>query len=196
MQSAEIGHFQLIVGESEFNLIPSLRNMSKLASAKDLLKIYNEIHDPAYPVWIKSNRARDILLACSDSYDIHEHLNEFVCDTESQEMKLKSGEGKISLNDQLVVAAALIRHGVAGVNRPEYEGSKESASEEVTEFDVNKVVADAMVHFGLSESDALDLTMSKFSYLLAAKFPPTNKQSKPTLDQHAEAMKMLMEKNK
>ena len=98
------------------------------------------------------------------------------------------------MNDQVVVAAALMRHGIAGVNRPDYEGSKKASGKPMDEFDVNKIVADAMIHFNLSEGDALDLTMSKFCYLLASKFPPDNKkQEVPSLDAHKAAMKKLME---
>ena len=191
MQAAQIGHFSLDVNGDKFELIPSLRNIAKIASAKRILVLYELIHSPKVPTWLRLDTAREILLACSNKESIDKYL------IKCKNQKPHLNQHKISINDQIVVAAALMRHGVAGVNRPEYEGSKKGNSAALEEFDVNKIVADAMIHFRLSEGDALDLTMSKFCYLLASKFPPeSSKQTTPTLDAHKEAMKALMEQNK
>jgi len=188
MQQTAIGHFQLNIHGNTFNLLPSLRNMAKLADAKRILVIYDMIHSPKVPDWLRLDIARDILLACSDDESIDKHL------IKSKKQKPHLNQHKISINDQVLVAAALMRHGIAGVNRPDYEGSKKGNNKPMTEFDVNKIVADAMIHFSLSESDALDLTMSKFSYLLASKFPTeASKENIPSLDAHKAAMKKLME---
>lgn len=166
--------------------------MAKLANAKRILTMYEMIHSPQVPVWIRLDIARCILFACSDSDNIDKHL------IKCRNMKPHLNQHKISMNDQIVVAAALMRHGIAGVNRPEYEGSGKGGHQPMTEFDINKIVADAMIHFNLSENDALELTMSKFCHLLASKFPPESvtkeKVKVPSLDSHKEAMKALMEK--
>lgn len=191
MQQAQIGHFSLTVGDQKFELLPSLRNMAKLANAKRILTMYDMIHSPKVPNWLRLDIAREILLACSNNEAIDKYL------IKCRKQKPHLNQHKISISDQIVVAASLMRHGIAGVNRPKYEGSKKSKGKAVTEFDVNKIVADAMIHFNLSEEEALNLTMSKFSYLLAAKFPPeSSREDVPSLEAHKEAMKALMEKNK
>lgn len=189
MQETEIGHFSVTINNKTFKLLPSLRNMATLANSVRILLIYEMIHSPMVPQWYRIDLARDIILACCDDNDIDEHL--IYCRKCKPRLSIK----KISINDQIVVAAALMRHGVAGVNRPDYDGSKKGSGKPADKFDVNKIVADAMIYFGLSKQEALDLTMSEFCYLLAAKFPPTASQNNsPSLEDHKAAMKALMEK--
>jgi hypothetical protein len=190
MQSTNIGHFALTIDGQTFNLLPSLRNMAKIDDSKHILWMYEAIHNQSLADYIRIDIGREVLLACSDNAEIDKHL------IQCRNKKPHLNKHKISINDQVVVAASLMRHGIAGVNRPEYAGEKSGKSKPLDEFDVNKIVSDAMIHFRLSESDALDLTMSKFSYLLAAKFPPDSvKETTPSLDAHKEAMKALIEKN-
>lgn len=188
MQSAEIGQFSLDIDGKNFSLIPSLRNMAKLASSKKILSMYDMIHSPVVPDWLRLDIARDIFIACCDKKSIANHL------IKTRNMKPHLNSRCISANDQIVVAASLIRHGVAGVNRPKYAGSSKSSGKGLDEFNVNKIVADAMIHFSLSEEEALNLTMSKFYYLLSAKFPSDSvKQDTPSMEQHKAAMKALRE---
>lgn len=189
MQTAEIGFFSLTINERKFSLIPSLRNMAKLADSKRLLLLYEMIHSNQVPDWLRVNIGRDILIACSDKESIEEHL--IRCKKQKPHIKPNS----ISMNDQVLVAAALMRHGIAGVNRPKYAGNKKK-SKPMDKFDVNQIVSQAMIHFGLSKNEALDLTMSEFCHLLAAKFPPESVgEDAPTLDDHKAVMKALMENN-
>lgn len=189
MQSTEIGQFALNVNGNAFELLPSFRNMAKIANSKRIILFYDMIHSPKIPIWLRLDIAREILLACSNKESIDKHL--IKCKNQKPHLNNK----KISINDQVVVAAALMRHGIAGVNRPDYAGDKNKGrSKPMTEFDINKIVADAMIHFKLSEKDAMDLTMSKFCYLLASKFPPDSvKQETPSIEEHKAAMKKLME---
>jgi hypothetical protein len=189
MQSAEVGHFSLNINNKTFNLVASLRNMAKLANAVELIEIYETLHDRFMSDWMRISVARQVLLACSDNPGIDEYL------IKCNNMKPHLNNNQISINDQVMVAAALMRHGIAGVNRPKYAGS-DKKSKAADRFDVNSIVADAMIHFGLSKAEALDLTMSEFCHLLAAKFPPeSSKNDTPSLDDHKAAMKALMEKN-
>jgi hypothetical protein len=189
MQETQIGIFTLNIDGKQFKLIPSLRNMAKLANAKRILTIYDMIHSHIVPDWLRCNIGREILLACSDSEDIDTHL--IKCRNQKPHLNNK----KISVNDQVLVAAALMRHGIAGVNRPKHAGSK-GKGKPLDEFDINKIVADAMIHFGLSKQEALNLTMSEFYYLLASKYPAdSKKQDTPSLADHKAAMKVLMEQN-
>ena len=191
MQETEVGIFTLEIDDQEFTLTPTLKNMAKLANSTDLLDIYKTIHDRFISDYVRIELGREILKACSDNPDIDKYL------IKCKNKEPQPTDNTISINDQVIVAAALMRHGIAGVNRPEYAGSKEK-TKAADKFDVNKIVADAMIHFGLSKGEALNLTMSEFCYLLAAKFPPesaTKQNNSPSLDDHKAAMKALMEKN-
>lgn len=191
MQSTEVGEFTLQIDGKAFTLLPSLRNIAKLAGSEEILSLYDTIHDSFISDYVRVEIGHDVLLACSDSADIEQYL------VKCEGKQPIADENTISVNDQVIVAAALMRHGIAGVNRPEFAGSNEKSDPAKT-FDVNKIVADAMIHFGLSKSEALDLTMTEFCYLLASKFPPdsvTKRNESPSLDDHKAAMKALMEKN-
>ena len=190
MQSAEIGLFSMSVDGRTFNLIPNLKNVAKIADKVRILLIYEMIHSPKVPDWYRLDIARDIILACSDSPDIDKHL------IRSCRQMPYVNKHKISINDQVMLAAALMRHGVAGVNRDKatVNGKTPKAA---TEFDVNKIVSYATVVLKMSTSDALNLTMSEFCYRWAAKYPKETKQSDaPSMDAHKRVMKALMEKNK
>ena len=182
MQDTQIGHFAVIVDGKKYSLTPTLRNMAKLADARRLIVFYDMIHSQKVPDHILVDLSREIILACSDSARIDENL-----------IKCKRGKPHItprsfSANDQVVVAAGLMRHGIAGVNRPRNAGTGKS-SREVEEFDVNKIVADAMIHFEMSRKEALDLTMSEFYLLVAAKFPPESSgNNAPSVKAHNEVM--------
>lgn len=190
MQQTEIGQFSLRINGKLFNLLPSLRNMAKIANAKRILTTYDMIHSARVPDWIRCNIGREILLACCDD----EKIDDYLVKCANQEPI--ENKNSISVNDQVIVACALMRHGIAGVNRPQHAGSKKS-TKAADKFDINKTVADAMIHFGLSKSEALDLTMSEFYYLLAAKYPSESAStSTPSLNDHKAAMKALMERNK
>ena len=191
MQSSEVGQFSLDIDDKTFTLLPSFKNMAKIADSKEILEYYNTIHNDYAAPWLRLSVAREILLACADSKDIDNNL----IHCEGMEPQLK--ENTISANDQVLVAAALMRHGIAGVNRPKYAGSSKGKAKPIDTFDVNRLVADAMIHFKLSEHDALNLTMSKFCFLLAAKFPTDSKESdSPSLDDHKKAMQALINRGK
>lgn len=189
MQTAEVGYFQLAINGKRFNLVASLRNMAKIADSKRILTIYDMIHSPQLPPWIKLDIGREIITACSDS----EEIDQYLVHCRKQKPHLKPNI--IAMQDQVAVAAALMRHGIAGVNRPAYAKGKGKAKP-LEKFDINKIVSDAMIAFGLSKSEALDLTMSEFCHLLASKFPPESATNDaPTLEDHKAVMKALMEQN-
>ena len=191
MQQAEIGHFSLTINDIVFNLVPSFKAIAKIADSVRILRLYDMIHSPQIPSWLKLEIARDTLLACSDKASINDYL------VKVRKQKPHLNSKCISMSDQITVAAALLRHGVAGVNRPKYAGDNKAKGKAIDAFDVNAIVAQAMIHFGLSKSEAENLTMSEFCQLLSAKFPPdSEKQETPSLEAHKEAMKALMEKNK
>lgn len=191
MQKAEIGHFSLNIEGKEFDLVPSFKAMSGLANSVRILRMYEMIHSLQVPTWLKLEIGRDVILACSDDKDIGHYL------VKVKNMKPHLNNRCISMSDQITVAASLLRHGIAGVNRPKYAGDKGAKGKAMDKLDINAITAQAMIHFNLSKSEAESLTMSEFCHLLAAKFPPESDSSdSPSLDAHKAAMKALMEKSK
>lgn len=193
MQQAEIGEFSASIDGKEFLFMPTLRNIAKIASSDQILSIYNMVHSMQVPVWLKLDLAKDVLKNCCVTDGFEKHL------IKVRNMKPHFNKDSMSVNDQIVVAAALLRHGISGVNSPDYEGSRKAKGKAPTEFNVHKIASEAMIHFNMSESDAMNLTMSKFRYLLAAKFPSEatkNRENAPSIEAHKAIMKAAMEKAK
>jgi len=183
MQDTELGHFTVEVDGEQFELTASFRNMASLANASDLLLIFRAMHSKEALVRTLVTTARDIMLACTDK---PEALDKYLVNMPHKKPHIKSRHA-ISAQDQIVVAAALMRHGVAGVNRPK-TGLKPSGKA-MDEFNVYQHVAEAKQHFGLSIDEAWGLTMTEFCYHLAAAFPPESAgQSAPSIDTHKAAM--------
>lgn len=183
MQNTELGHFSVEIDGNEFNLTPSFRNISKLANSSDLLLIFRVMHSKEALTCTLVTTAREIMLACVDK---PKEFDKYLINMPNKKPHIKSNNA-ISAQDQVVVAAALMRHGVAGVNRP--KTGLRAGGKAMTEFNVYKHVADAKQHFGLSIDEAWDLTMSEFCYHLASAFPPESAgQAPPSLDAHKAAM--------
>ena len=185
MQSTEIGHFVIKAYGNEFSLIPSLENMSKLADPKGLIRIYNLIHSKGAPINILVDLARQIILTCSSSDEIGDYL-----------VWIKRGKPQLkkrmlSMNDQVAIAAGLMRHGIAGVNRPKMKGDKKKGKA-LDKFDVNRIVADIMVNFNMSRKEALQLTMSEIYQLIgAANRPDEQDADLPSVDEHISLMERI-----
>lgn len=192
MQQTEIGEFSVSIDGDEFNFSPTLRNIAKIADAESILRVYDAIHSPFTALWYRVSLAYDVLYSCCDRKEIKKYL------VKTRNLKPHFNQHSISINDQINVAAALLRHGVSGVNAPDYEGSKKARGKSPTEFNVYKVASEAMTHWKMSESDAMNLTMTKFRYLLAAKFPSEavkNRENAPSMDAHKAIMKAAYEAN-
>lgn len=187
MQTAELGHFAVTIDGQTYQLNATLRNMAKLADAKRLIRYFDMLHNSRVPVNVLLDVSREVFLACSDSPEIEKHL------IKCRRMKPHISPRSLSINDQINVAAALMRHGVAGVNKP--DNGLKSGGGSVTEFNAYEIVATAKNHFGMSLTEAWDLTMSEFAYHLASHFPSKQRTGEaPSIDDHKLAMKMLREK--
>ena len=191
MQNTEMGFFSLTVDNKTFNLTPSLKNMGKIASATDLLGDFDMLFRESTDLWMRLSIAKNVLLSCSDSEDI-----DFYLVGVSLNLKPHYNKRCISANDQVNVAISLMRHGIVGVNCPDYEGSKKAKGKVMDKFDVNQIISDARMHLDCTKQEAQDLTMTEFRYLLSAKFPSEATQAKneaPSLESHNAMMKAMME---
>lgn len=184
-QNTQIGHFAVDINNQRFEFKPSLRAMSRLADAVELMQIYKALHSRYTKSTTLISMSQDVLLTCVDKPKDFERYTVGVSYAKDHRGKphFKS-KLAISINDQIQVAAALMRHGIAGVNRP--KNSLQGEGVPMKEFDVYRFVADAKHHFGVSLTEAWEMTMSEFYYHLAAAFPPTGKE--PDIDAHKAAM--------
>lgn len=180
MQNTEIGHFGVEIDGEYFQLVPSLRAMSKLANADEIMLIYRSLHNPCTLTSSLIDMSFDVLTACCDKPT---KLKRYLAQSRNGKPHFVS-RNAVAVSDQIQVAAALMRHGVAGVNKP--KTSLTGKGKPMTKFDVYRFVADAKQHFGVSMTEAWNMTMSEFYYHLAAKFPPTGEE--PDREAHIEAM--------
>ena len=91
-------------------------------------------------------------------------------------------------NDQIMIAAGLLRHGVSGVRTKKESGKPGKPAEEI---DVWEAVYAAMAHFDMPQAEALKLTMTEFVKLCEMKFPDPDKKSDsaaPTVEEQKEAL--------
>ena len=172
----DIGHFEIKSGGRCYNLIPSFENIMKLGNAEELVEVYNSLHwldgfpDRAdvlhdammYNVQLSAR----VIRACSDIdpspllIDVIERGDKF---------KMKIGTGiRLSIEEQVNIAAGLIRHGVAGVSKVKSNAPKGKAA---TEVDLWEFVHTAMAHLEMSKRDALSLTMTEFVRIMETKYP-------------------------
>lgn len=180
MQNTEIGHFALEVNGEYFSLIPKLNNMAKLASAEDLMLYFRCMHSASTLQRTLIDMSHDVFMACCDK---PQQIKKYLVETRNGKPHFISRHA-VSISDQIQVAAALLRHGIAGVNRP--RNALTGKGKPMDRFDVYRFIADAKQHFGVTLTEAQNMTMTEFYYHLAAAFPPTG--AEPDINAHKEAM--------
>lgn len=78
--------------------------------------------------------------------------------------------GQMPKSDIIVLAQHLMQHGVVGKAKVRHLQRHETG-ERTTEFKAFDYISAARSHFGMSRSEASQLTMTEFQMLLAAKYP-------------------------
>lgn len=194
----DIGHFEIKAGERCYNLIPSFENMMKLGSPSDLVNMFKNIHSfGKYEnlFAIKSNymtcvlSAIEIIRACSD-----EDPSDILVSVEPKHngLSLVMGDNKLPVNDMVIIASGLMRHGVAGATKDD----KKSKGEPATEIDLWEFAYIAMSHLGMSKLEALSLTMTEFVRIMEIKFPSDKNSAKNISDEEYEASMQMMNRNR
>lgn len=78
--------------------------------------------------------------------------------------------GKMDAFPMLAIAQSLITHGIIGKAKVR-QLQRHETGQAVTEFRAFEYINAARNHFGMTRSEAEQLTMTEFHLLLAAKFP-------------------------
>lgn len=174
----DIGHFEIKAEGRCYNLVPSFENIMKLGDESELIDIYNYMHglheQPQYNCAINDlymyliSLSAEIIRACSD-IDPSRMLIDIVERNGKSKMKIGVGK-KLTPERQIILAAGLVRHGIAGVIP---EKTKTSDSKAATKINLWEFVHVLMGEkFRMSKSDALSLTMTEFAKLMHTNYPP------------------------
>ena len=199
MVITSIGEIGISVGDREIVLRPSLRAMASLGSPSELVQLFADVMAPA-PLqlgkpWLDRNLAAvhwrrvtwasySVISACA-SEDISDLLGTM------GERYGTFKPGRIPLDHFAPLASSLMKHGVIGIVPKDREEANESSDDDYTpEFNAREFVALAMVHLGMSEAEAWNMTMTSFSLAMRAKFGKPDKK-KPSAKKHDEAMAFL-----
>ncbi|WP_076747890.1 DUF6246 family protein, partial [Cronobacter sakazakii] len=97
----------------------------------------------------------------------------------------KIRKGALPESDMLLIAQSLITHGVIGKAKVRKLQRHESG-ETSTEFRAVDYIVAAQAHFGMTEQEAGNLTMTKFQMLLATKYPEQKGFTREEYDQVAD----------
>ncbi|HCU0591093.1 DUF6246 family protein [Enterobacter kobei] len=190
----EIGECLISVGEKEYFFRPSFINMTRIGEPKEIVQAFYDLHHDevsallqsaleAYghiPGWmvqhIKSTSygrkaimaAMTVLDACCDD-DLTTLIGE-IRPAKASGKTFKIRRGSMDEFDMLVIAQSLITHGIIGKAKVRKLQRHESG-ETTTEFNAFEYISAARNHFGMSRTEASQLTMTEFQLLIAAKYP-------------------------
>lgn len=190
----EIGECLIASKGRDYFFRPSLINMSRIGEPAEIVQIFYDLHHDevtpllrravdAYgviPGWLTEHikttasgrkaimAAMTVLQACSD-----EDLTQLIGELRPARISgraFKFCRGAMNEYNMLVVAQSLMAHGIIGrakVRKLQRHENNEAASE----FNTFEYISAARNHFGMSRSEAEQLTMTEFQMLLAAKYP-------------------------
>ncbi|AVG33330.1 DUF6246 family protein [Enterobacter asburiae] len=190
----EIGECLISVGEEEYFFRPSFINMTRIGEPKEIVQAFYELHHDEIsnvlqsafevygliPEWliqhIKSTSygrkavmaSMTVLAACCD-HDVTQLIGE-IRPAKASGKTFKIRRGSMDEFDMLVIAQSLITHGIIGKAKVRKLQRHESG-ETTTEFNAFEYISAARNHFGMSRTEASQLTMTEFQMLLAAKYP-------------------------
>lgn len=198
----DIGHFEIKAEGRCYNLIPSFENIMKLGDGEELVDAYNVLHglnefpensQAAYDYYMYMvGLSADVIKACCK--DSVTKIITIVTEINDKLKLKKLCANKITPDQQIIVAAGLLRHGISGVNKSKKNNGNSKAA---TTIDLWEFVNASRVHLGIDREEALSLTMTEFNNMMNAKFPPEeNSADFITDEEYDESMARLAEINK
>lgn len=168
----EIGQVGIMTGDGrEYVLHPSLFNMAAIGSPEEIVITYAALHGSD-----ALNAARVVLLACGGELELVGCYGE---------------AGEMPDADQIIIARHLMQHGIVGKVKKSSGSGKYSPR-----FDASEYIDAARIHFGMTQADAGDLTMTQLGRMLDMKFPEQKTHEKPTQDDYRELQRAIEEKRK
>lgn len=164
---------------------PSFGRVSRLGSPDELIGLYAGLYESK-----AAEIAKYILVGLCDQEDLTPLIGWIDGDCVSH-------AGEMSIDDQILIARSLMRHGLVGKAKPKNEASGQYSSE----VRLDDFVAIARVHLKMSAEDAEALSMTEFHHLFDTKYPDKKDSSGrsvdvPTRAQYEAAMKRSIEREK
>ena len=156
----------------EFTFRPTFRLIAELGRPREVVQIFRGLFGQQALL-----NARYVLAVMCDQDDVSPLIGW---------LDLEQGwqPGAMPGQEQVCLAAHLMRHGMVGLPRGESRGAK--AAEE---FQAAEYVAAARVHLGMSAQEAEALSMTEFQVLFEMKFPDAKKKRDvPTREEYRAAM--------
>ena len=184
------GHSKIEWGDQEFILSPSLSNIAKIGTPTEIIDTFKQFISATNLVF-KFSIALNVLKCCSDP-ELPERLTGGVKFSKRQNrfMITQPSHGINMINDIIVLAEHCLIHGVCG------KSDKKKSGEPATEFDAYSFMELARIHLGLSVEGAAKMTMTEFSRLMNAKFPPQVNEDAVSEQEQIEMAAWLKKQNK
>lgn len=163
----EIGEVGIDLNGQKSLLRPSLYAMTQIGDADEIVRVYASImSDLPHPDRLPD--ACKAIYACCEE-DISEafgcmEYNEFA-------KRFEFKKGAANEHDTIVIARALMKHGLIGDFEIPVSAEKDSKNYN-TKFDARKYASLAVAHLGSSTKEAWQMTMTEIVGALQAKFPP------------------------
>lgn len=200
----EIGEIGLDYNGQSYTLRPSLAAMARLGSPAEIVEVFglllgappaltgNPVLDgPRLRTWGRDQfrAALTVLHACCD--DDLTPLVGYITE------RMTYRPGAMHMENIIVLARELIRHGVVGLVPADPSPKKRGKFS--SEFHARDYASMAMAHLGLSEAEAWQMTLTSFILAMRAKFPPPEKAKRddaPNEQEHDATMAWLAAVNK
>lgn len=165
----DIGQFAVYIDSEEFIFIPSFLNMTKIGTPDQIVEIFSIVFGVAdnFSKQLAIDAINKVLTACceSDCSVITGYLR-------GDNDKLTPIEGLLPIEDRIILAQHLLKHGLIG----EIEKKKKNEDTDYSqEFHAKKFVYMAVAHLNMSEDKAWNMSMTAFQEAMNAKFPTNDK---------------------
>lgn len=205
----EIGEMVISDSDRDYFFRPSFANMTRIGSPAAIVERFAELHTSdaprllesaieAYgsvPGWLLAHintpsfssdaifAGMIVLQACCDD-DISALVGE-LRPSKRGKRAFVFRRGSMPTSDIIVLAQALITHGIIGKAKVRKLQRHESNSY-VNEFNAFEYISAARNHFNMPRAEAEQLTMTEFQQLLAAKYPEQKGYTREEYDNAAD----------
>jgi len=205
----EIGECLITLGDKDYFFRPSFANMTRIGEPKEIVQAFYHLHNDEFtvlvtkaveaygcaPKWLMDYIARpqfskqavyaamSVLTACCDD-DVTPLIGE-VIPGKSGKWTFVYRAGKMPLSDMVLIAQALITHGIIGKAKVR-QLQKNETGQATAEFNAFEYISAARNHFGMSRTEAEHLSMTEFQMLLASKYPEQKGYTREEYDEAAD----------
>ena len=170
------GHTKIEIGSEVFNLAPSLINISKMGDDKTIVDDFNMLINPTSTLTSKIITAINVLNCCSDK-TLPESYTGKIEYVNNKFEYIPSDYGDDSINDIIILAIHLLKHGVCGVSQED----NNQGGKKLETFDPYEYIELARLHLGCNSEESKNITMTEFLRLMNAKFPKEKKEDENSL---------------